>query len=320
MSVQTLAPACGGSLPDDRSKNYRSPDFCSKVKVGPRWGNISPGALGTKNHVEYLCIRLCLCRGAHRNGDVVMILWTRVAMIGFALAAGQMVMAQHGHILEMPPQKGMMPPTSGAPAEAPDELMVGGKVVGKRVEPEPGEFCVVCNERLHEGDVVYMVQGQRVAVHLGACQQHLSAQPRRWLSQLKPGGAFLSARGDQVALSPFWFFAGLYVLLGVVFAGACAHQAVQKALPPVRWFFVGLFLNAAGYLVLVTRPSGQMSQLPEGVPKGLRKVPHTHSFTECPKCGYHNHPSAQSCLGCGAAVTPSFESEAARWQKKHPIH
>ena len=256
--------------------------------------------------------------------------------MGFALAAGQLVMAQQGDIpemptkKEMPPQKKMSPSATGQPlaevAEAPDELVVGGKVVGKRVEPEPGEFCVVCNEQLHEGDVVYLVQGQRVAVHLGACLdhgaciEHLIAEPSRWLSQLKPGGAFLSARGDQVALSPFWFFAGLYILLGVVFAGACAHQAVQKALPPVPWFFVGLFLNAAGYLVLVTRPSGQVSQLPEGVPKGLRKVPHTHSFTECPKCGYHNHPSAQSCLGCGAAVTPSFESEATRWHKEHPIH
>ena len=54
----------------------------------------------------------------------------------------------------------------------------------------------------------------------------------------------------------------------------------------------------------------------EGVPEGLRKVPLTHSFAECPKCGYHNHPSAQSCLGCGAAMTPSFESEAARWRKE----
>ena len=247
--------------------------------------------------------------------------------MGFTLAAGQLVMAQQGDIPEMPAKKKMSPSASGQPlaevAEAPDQLVVGGKVVGKRVEPEPGEFCLVCNLRLHGGDAVYLVQGQRVAVHLGACLdehgvciEHLSAEPSRWLSPLKPGGAFLSARGDQVALSPFWFFAGLYILLGVVFAGACAHQAVQKALPPIPWFFAGLFLNAVGYLVLVTRPSGQASQLPEGVPEGLRKVPLTHSFAECPKCGYHNHPSAQSCLGCGAAMTPSFESEAARWRKE----
>ena len=251
---------------------------------------------------------------------MVMIAWTRVAVMGFALAAGQLAMAQQGDIPEMPAKKKMSPSAGGQPlaeeTEAPDQLLVGGKVVGKRVKPEAGEFCLVCNARLHEGDVVYLVQGQRVAVHLGACREHLNAEPRRWLSLLKPGGAFLSARGDQVALSPFWFFAGLYILLGVVFAGACAHQAVQKALPPIPWFFAGLFLNAVGYLVLVTRPSGQVSQLPEGVPEGLRKVPLTHSFAECPKCGYHNHPSAQSCLGCGAAMTPSFESEAARWRKE----
>ena len=247
---------------------------------------------------------------------MAMILRMRVAVIGFILAVGQLAVAQHSGIVEMPVQKEMSPSAGSQAAQVPDELVVGGKVVGKRVEPKPGEFCMVCNSRLHPGDVVYLVQGQRVAVHLGACHKQLNAEPRRWLALLKPGGAFLGARGNMVALSPFWFFAGLYVLLGLIFAGACAHQAVHKALPLVRWFFAGLFLNALGYLILLTRPPGQARQLPEGVPEGLRKVPRTHSFAECPNCGYHNHPAAQSCLGCGAAMTPSFESEAARWSKQ----
>lgn len=145
----------------------------------------------------------------------------------------------------------------------------------------------------------------------------LRAEPGRWLALLKPGGAFISDKGDQLALSVYWFFVGLYILLGVIFAGACGHQAVQKALPPIPWFFAGLFLNAVGYLILVTRPSGQPS-LPQGIPEGLRKVPRTHSFAECPQCGFHNHPAAQTCLGCGAAMTPSFESEAERWRRQRP--
>jgi hypothetical protein len=116
-----------------------------------------------------------------------------------------------------------------------------------------------------------------------------------------------------------WFAVGLYVLVGLIFAGASAHQAVHKALPPIPWFFAGLFLNAVGYLILLTRPPGDARAFPAGIPRGLRKVPRTYYSEECLDCGYHNHPAAYCCLGCGAEIHPAFESEAARWRTQRRL-
>ena len=136
----------------------------------------------------------------------------------------------------------------------------------------------------------------------------------------RPRGALFSEEGPSGRpLSPAWLFLGVYVLAGLIFAGACAHEAVHKALPPIPWFFAGFFLNAAGYLILLTRAPGDSRQFPAGIPRGLRKVPRTYYSEDCPKCGYHNHPAGDACLGCGAGMTPPFESEAVRWCKQQFI-
>ncbi len=71
----------------------------------------------------------------------------------------------------------------------------------------------------------------------------------------RPRGALFSEEGPSgQPLSLGWFVLGLYVLVGLIFAGACAHEAVHRALPPIRWFFAGLFLNAVSYLILHPRP------------------------------------------------------------------
>lgn len=132
-----------------------------------------------------------------------------------------------------------------------------------------------------------------------------------------PRGALFSEEGPSgQPLSVAWFAIGLYVLAGLIFAGCCAHGAVNKALQPVPWFFVGLFLNAVGYLVLLTRSPGDARQFASGIPRGLRKVPRTYYSEECPNCGYHNHPGGDHCEGCRGQRTPLFESEAARWRKQ----
>lgn len=133
----------------------------------------------------------------------------------------------------------------------------------------------------------------------------------------RPRGGLFSEEGMPTQpLSLGWFLLGLYVLLGLIFAGASAHLAVQKALPPVRWFLAGFFLNAVGYLILLTRPRGDIQRLPAGIPGGLHKVPHTYDHQKCLCCGALNHPAARRCPCCDVPLEPKFESEAARWRKQ----
>ncbi len=201
-------------------------------------------------------------------------------------------------------------------AKVPDELVVDGRVVGQRIEVRPDDICLVCKGPVHSNDVVYLVRGQRVAVHRGEHEQDLLARLHYWLAQIQPRVALFSVDQGLGSLSSFWFFACLYVVVGLVFAGATAHLAVRKALPPVPWFFAGLFLNAVGYLVLLTRASGDAHEFPAGIPSGLRKVPLTFQPVGCPNCGATLHPAAHGCSRCGAKVTPSFDSEARRWRKQ----
>lgn len=179
------------------------------------------------------------------------------------------------------------------------------------MEPRPGEICLVCNDPLHAGDAVYLVQGQRVPIHLGACDSKLRSRLQYYLAQLRPRGAFLGDEGERPALSRVWFFAGLYILLGLIFAALCAHYALDAGRSPVAWFGVGLVLNAVGYLLLLTRPKRDILA-PGGVPKGLHKVATTHAPQPCLECGGENHPSARRCIHCGAALEPLLDSEAER--------
>jgi len=179
------------------------------------------------------------------------------------------------------------------------------------VEPRAGETCVVCDKAVAATDRVYEVEGQRVPVHMGACDHAFRRAPEHFLARLKPRGAFLGAEpnlGPNFSLG--WFAFGIYVLLGLVFGAFCAYRAVNHSLKPWPWFLAGFFLNVFGFLALVTRPAGDRSMA--GLPPGLVKVPTTYSPRVCPRCGEMNHPSATSCVGCGNKIEPLVTSEVAR--------
>jgi len=178
-----------------------------------------------------------------------------------------------------------------------------------KLEPRPGEICFLCNERIAATDLVYQVEGQRMPVHRVACDDTYLAEPQRWLVRLKARGAFLGAVPDRRALSPVWFVAGVYLLAGLVFAGASAHRALHTGHRPATWFFAGLALNAPAYLYLLTRPPGTLSG---AAPPGLRKMAATSEPQPCKHCGVTNHPAATLCLGCGARLEPRVVSEASR--------
>ncbi len=179
------------------------------------------------------------------------------------------------------------------------------------VEPRAGETCIVCEKAIGATDRVYEVEGQRVAVHAGACDNAFTREPGRYLARLKPRGAFLGAEPNLGPnISWRWFAFGIYVFLGLVFGALCAYRAVNRALKPWPWFLAGFFLNLFGFLALVTRPAGDSSMA--GLPPGLVKVPTTYSPRVCPRCGRLNHPSATSCVECGNKIEPLVTSEVTR--------
>ena len=179
------------------------------------------------------------------------------------------------------------------------------------VAPRAGETCAVCGKAIGAKDRVYEVEGQRVPMHVEACENAFLHNPVLYLARLKPRGAFLGAEpnlGPGIAWG--WFAFGLYVLLGLVFGAFCSYRAVNHALKPWPWFLAGFFLNLFGFLALVTRPAGTGGQA--GLPSGLVKIPATYSPRPCPACGRMNHPSATSCAECGSKIEPLVVSEVTR--------
>lgn len=210
-----------------------------------------------------------------------------------------------------PPQASSVPIPPSISAEQgaiPERLVLNGQEVGHRVEPREGELCVICGKPITQGDAAYLVDGQRVSVHQGACLGALTASTAAWLGRFKPRGAFLDARAAQLGLSPLWLILGAYVLAGLIFGAFSAHRALSVGRNPMLWLAVGFLTNVVGFVVLLTMPRMRILA-PSGVPAGLAKVSATYSPEACPRCGAENHPSARACSRCGAALAPRVGSE-----------
>lgn len=180
--------------------------------------------------------------------------------------------------------------------------------------PRPGDACVVCNKPVSSGDKVYLLDGQRVAVHAGECELALDRSPEQYLAKVKPqGNQFMDAESGRSAHSWSWLIVGLYVLVGLIFAGLCSYRAVNRGVQPLPWFFAGLFFNALAYLALLSRARQPLAGAGPGwAASGLTKVPATHAPRACPQCGRLNHPSAERCSACGARLEPRVISEVTR--------
>ena len=203
------------------------------------------------------------------------------------------------------------PPANGDPNQAAEKLMVDAQVVAEPQPARPGELCQICNEPVGQADVVYIVNGQRVPVHRGACLTSLQSRPQHFLAFLQPRGAFLGSQEGGPGLSRFWFLFGVYVLLGLIFGALSAHRALHAGYSPLAWFGLGFLLNVIGYAALLARPKREVFA-PAGVPAGLGKIAVTYAPQACPHCGYPNHPSASQCLGCGAPLKPAVVAETVR--------
>ncbi len=200
---------------------------------------------------------------------------------------------------------------TGAPSPVPDDLTFDGKVLGKRVPAQPGDICMLCNNPVDKDDGVYLVNGQRVPLHIAEMKAASPERIRAVLAQVRPRGAFLGTDPTQQQITTGWFFFGLYVLAGLIFSALCAHHAFHAGQNPIQWLMAGLFLNVVAYGILLTRPRHEVTA-PVGIPRGLRKISATYLPEPCPKCGTENHPTARSCAGCGATLSPKMTSEVAR--------
>lgn len=212
---------------------------------------------------------------------------------------------------QVPPNKPAETKTKTGPQLPPERLELGSQVLGEKVEPQPGEICLVCGLPIGADDVVYLAQGHRIPLHGARCFPEFKRNPWKFLALIEPHGAFLGSGGEGQGLSKVWFLAGLYVLVGLVFAAGCAHEAFDRGRRPAAWFAAGLVLNVLGYLLLLTRPRREVVAL-RGVPKGLHKVPATYDPRPCPGCGQPNHPAADECVGCGGKIEPAIRSEVQR--------
>lgn len=177
--------------------------------------------------------------------------------------------------------------------------------------PRPRDMCIECDKPIGPGDRVYLINGQRIAVHAGACELAFERNPEKYLAKVKPqGNQFMDADSGGSARSWRWLAFGVYALAGLVFGGLCGYEAVNRGFRPLPWFLAGLFFNVFGFLVFLSRPAGVASTGPST--PGLTKVPVTRAPQPCPRCGTPNHPSAAACSACGAVLEPSVTSEVAR--------
>ena len=188
-------------------------------------------------------------------------------------------------------------------------------------EQDPvGRHCLLCDRELQPGDTSVVHRGREVHLCTGVCAEKFEDEPERHFVRSSPRGAFLQE--DPVDAGPVktpWFWLGIYGVAGLISAALSAYIAVNRAQPPLGWFFAGLFGNVAALVVvLLFVRRGDASLLPAGVPGGLNKVPTTRSPRVCPSCGRQNHPSASNCADCGAQVQADVVSEVATVKGNSP--
>jgi hypothetical protein len=166
-----------------------------------------------------------------------------------------------------------------------------------------GEICIVCNNRVSTQDDCYLVDGQRIVVHAAVCNGQFLSHPGQYMAPLRPNDILFGVFHSRVPSG--WFWAGIYVLLGLVFGGLSAHRAIATGRAPLRWFLAGLLFSVVAYLyLLAARPEAAVA-----LPPGLHKLPLTRDPLPCPNCGHGNHPSALRCSRCGRNLEPTASSE-----------
>lgn len=184
------------------------------------------------------------------------------------------------------------------------------------VKPGQGETCIVCDTPIQAGNAVAIQHRGRV-VHVNEKMlADWEENPSQHFRKVQAQSALFDEESIGINRMNFgWLGLGVYVLVGLIVGGICAYMALGRGLSGVVWFFAGLVFNAVALIVLMvwgSRGGVDLSLLPQGVPRGLVKIPKTYAPHACPSCGNMNHPSAVTCPGCSAGLEPRIESEYAR--------
>ncbi|PYV82876.1 MAG: hypothetical protein DMG05_27280 [Acidobacteria bacterium] len=88
--------------------------------------------------------------------------WARLLFIGLVITIA------HPSLALRSPQEQVQEGSSGGMSPQPShERVIEGESIGPGVRPRAGEICIVCNNPVGPDDAVYLVQGQRVALHAG---------------------------------------------------------------------------------------------------------------------------------------------------------
>ena len=116
-----------------------------------------------------------------------------------------------------------------------------------------GERCIVCNAPLTSKDSAYVVEGRRVAVSKLMEAQFLQ-NPLHYVTMLRPEATGLDAR-PEASFASAYLWTGVFVLIGLMFGGACAQMAMAKGLSKWPWFVLGFLFSLPAVLVLAGRPA-----------------------------------------------------------------
>ena len=196
-----------------------------------------------------------------------------------------------------------------------DGASAGGEAdVHATAVPDRPRPCLVCGKPVSPDDGVHLMhRGRRVHLCEGECAAHWHASPEIHFSQLQPRGALFNESAKEPDILPGgWLTVGLAVLYALVFATLTAYIAVGRGRAPLPWFFLGLVFTFLALIAVLVLERYDSSHLPQGLPKGMRKVATTHQSIRCHGCGAPNHPSAGACSRCGAALTPIVASDVQR--------
>ncbi len=157
--------------------------------------------------------------------------------------------------------------------------------------------------------------GRRVAACSDPCAEQFAANADALFARFEARGAWFDenavAAGSGAApsltrLLSAWFWLGSWIVLGLIGAAWSAYLALTKGLPPLPWLLRGLAFNVLAVIAVALKRSVAAA------PPGLAKIAATAAPVDCRECGGPNHPAARRCVGCGAVLSATAESEAQR--------